>query len=528
MEDTDYNSSFNRADLEAVSQPLLTRIQSLCASLLPSDFNSTINGVVGLGGASRIPSVASILATSFGHESVLRTLNPEEDISTGAAYQAAMLSPMFKVRDVTVIDLGVPKTITCEYPTASDELHRVDLFPAHCQVPLTRKINLVRRPEPFNVVFSYPDHHVATWTIGGFPDHLSKSEDYKIKLQAKVSGDLLLEPSKTYLSETVMVDVEVPVQEEKTETPAESPEAETSPEMPEKKLDAEEVPTPMEGEEPETNVEETTKEKQPEKVEKKTKIVQQKKVVQHRLIVSPIAGFVVPQEIISNGIKFEEELMKKDLEYIEATEAKVQLESFVYGARSDLSTSLYEFIDRGEAEVLTSKLNSLEDWLYDDGFDCPKTVYQEKLAHIRAPVDQAKFRLDEWHSRTPALESLKHSIEKYTELVGKKDTLEEYSHLEASDWKGIEKEIKSASKSLSKYISSLSSLSKLQNPPVLSADVTKRMSEFETAVGKILHKPKPEPKKEEEKPEKEPVKTEEKTEEPIEEESKMEGDEQQS
>ncbi|KAL0218858.1 hypothetical protein P9112_004511 [Eukaryota sp. TZLM1-RC] len=504
MEDTDYDSSITRDQFEEMARPLLEKVAETCASLVPNGFEHKIDGVVGIGGASRIPSVANVLSHSFGHDSVLRTLNPEDDISTGAAYQAAMLSPLFKVRDVTVVDLGVPKAVTLNYPNTNDELQAVEMFPAHCQAPLTRKLNVTRKPAPFNIGLAYPDQPIATWRIEGFPSHLSANEDYKMKIHVKMSGDLLVEPGKCFVTETTTVDVEVP-----DDTPAESESMEEvsattpSPEVPAKDPNATEVAdpngAPME-ESQDSEQKEGEKEKTEKPKEKKTKIVQQKRQVQHRLAVVEVSGFSVTQDVISTAQQEEQFLQQKDAEFIEATEAKVKLESFVYEARSALNDSLSHFIEQSDAQKVLSQLNELEDWLYDDGFDCPKTVYESKLSQVRGPVDKARYRYNQHQSRPSALETLQHSIQKYSELVATKDSpAPEYDHLEAADWKSVEKEIKSVSKSLAKYKESVQGLPLVQDPPITVDDILKRLTEFETAVMKVLNKPKP--KKEEEKKE---------------------------
>ena len=56
-----------------------------------------------VGGSSRMPAVAGLLAGLFGREPS-RTLNAKETVARGCALQCAMLSPTFKVRDFQVLD----------------------------------------------------------------------------------------------------------------------------------------------------------------------------------------------------------------------------------------------------------------------------------------------------------------------------------------------------------------------------------------------------------------------------------------
>ncbi|MCI31424.1 heat-shock protein, partial [Trifolium medium] len=73
---------------------------------------SAVNGIVLVGGSSRIPKVQQLLQEFFNGKDLCMSINPDEAVAYGAAVQAALLSEGFKnvsnlvLRDVTPLSLG--------------------------------------------------------------------------------------------------------------------------------------------------------------------------------------------------------------------------------------------------------------------------------------------------------------------------------------------------------------------------------------------------------------------------------------
>jgi heat shock 70kDa protein 4 len=91
----------NRDTLEALAEPLAARFQTVmqqglaASGLSPADISS----VEVVGSSMRVPILARIVEQVFG-KPPSRTLNAKEVVSRGAALQCAMLSPVFKVRNL--------------------------------------------------------------------------------------------------------------------------------------------------------------------------------------------------------------------------------------------------------------------------------------------------------------------------------------------------------------------------------------------------------------------------------------------
>merc|ERR1719252_493111 len=61
-----------------------------------------IDSVEIVGGASRVPWFKRMCSEAFGGKELSTTMNADESVARGCALQAAILSPLYKVRDFKV------------------------------------------------------------------------------------------------------------------------------------------------------------------------------------------------------------------------------------------------------------------------------------------------------------------------------------------------------------------------------------------------------------------------------------------
>mmetsp|Transcript_47153 Transcript_47153/g.102623 ORF Transcript_47153/g.102623 Transcript_47153/m.102623 type:complete len:981 (-) Transcript_47153:258-3200(-) len=108
MNDEDLSAKINRDDFEKMCEPMMSKIQAVLdravdGAPIPVEEISTVEIV---GGASRVPFFQRLVGAKFGlqPEQLSRTLNADEAVARGCCLQAAMLSPMFKVREFEVVD----------------------------------------------------------------------------------------------------------------------------------------------------------------------------------------------------------------------------------------------------------------------------------------------------------------------------------------------------------------------------------------------------------------------------------------
>merc|ERR1719156_249764 len=95
-----------RADFEAMCQPMMDSVQAVldgAKAMSPVDLTS-IDSVEIVGGASRVPWFKKMCSEAFGGKELSTTMNADESVARGCALAAAMLSPLYKVRDFEVQD----------------------------------------------------------------------------------------------------------------------------------------------------------------------------------------------------------------------------------------------------------------------------------------------------------------------------------------------------------------------------------------------------------------------------------------
>lgn len=73
----------------------------------------------------------------------------------------------------------------------------------------------------------------------------------------------------------------------------------------------------------------------------------------------------------------------------ERIDARNALEEYVYDLRSKLGddTQLAPFVLQQDRSSLSQLLDETENWLYEEGEECLRNVYCDKLAHLRVSLE---------------------------------------------------------------------------------------------------------------------------------------------
>ena len=103
----------------------------------------------------------------------------------------------------------------------------------------------------------------------------------------------------------------------------------------------------------------------------------------------------------------------------EKADARNSVEEYVYSMRDKLDYDLNDYIIEADKETFKGVLNSMEDWLYEEGEDQPKKVYVDKLAELKKLGDPVVTREQEWRERPPAFEELVKRIVHYERILQK-------------------------------------------------------------------------------------------------------------
>lgn len=157
LDDKDVKSTITRSEFEVLVEPLVKRLTGpLEQALLNAKLTiQQVDAVELVGGSTRIPIVKETLANFFGgsingENKLSTTLNLDEAVARGCALQCAIISPVFKVRDFTVVDWNAYPVILewdgdiVPTPKEGEKDVSVEIFPVASQIPSAKvsKINL--------------------------------------------------------------------------------------------------------------------------------------------------------------------------------------------------------------------------------------------------------------------------------------------------------------------------------------------------------------------------------------------------
>ncbi|KAJ9666812.1 adenyl-nucleotide exchange factor sse1 [Coniosporium apollinis] len=355
MEDTDVRGFLKREELEELIKPLLERAtvpieQALAeAKLKPED----IDAVEMVGGCTRVPAIKNAIQQFFG-KPLSFTLNADEAIARGCAFSCAILSPVFRVRDFSVHDIvNYPIEFTWEKsPDIPDEDTSLVVFNKGNVMPSTKILTFYRK-HPFDLEARYAKPEMlpgkmSPW-IGRFSVKGVKADskdDFMIcKLKARLNLHGILNVEQGYY-----------VEDQEVEEP---------------------VPEPKDGEKKEGDAMDVDSVEKP-----KTRKVK-KQVRKGDLPIS--AGTAsLDQAARDAAAERENQMIMEDKLVADTEHVKNELESFIYELRSKIEGVYAEFANEDEKAKLSEKLQTIEDWLYDEGEDATKAVYTSKIEEIRS------------------------------------------------------------------------------------------------------------------------------------------------
>merc|ERR1711916_58906 len=179
----------------------------------------------------------------------------------------------------------------------------------------------------------------------------------------------------------------------------------------------------------------------------------------------------------------------------ETADTRNKLEEYIYRQRDRVSGELKPYCTEKEAEVLKTKLDTAENWLYDEGFDEPKAVYEDKLNALMETASKPQTRFTERTKLVP--EASKMLITRTEQYLGvANSTADKYKHL-------TDKERKQVRKSCDDAVSWLHKNQENQGKAALNTDVKftanqikEKIADVAKVCQPIVSKAPPKPKKE--------------------------------
>jgi len=401
-----------------------------------------------------------------------------------------MLSPVFKVREYEVVD-ACPYAINFTWDKDGAPVTQT-VFERHSPFPATKAITFMRA-EPFTVTASYATSEdlpasapstLGTYTIGPFqiPEGQEKA---KLKLHFHMNLNGLV----TLTQATSITEVEEVVEV----TPAPAPAAEPTTNGEAAAADGA-APMAEDGAGPAAmDVEPPTEGPPPPPAEAAPEVIKKKKVLKKDVSVAATAVGGYNQQQLNDYFEAEGRMQSSDKLQEDTNEAKNALEAYIYSLRGKLYEGLAPFVKEADREALSSKLSSMEDWLYEDGEDETKSTYISKLKELKTVGDPIEQRAADDAGRPQAINELRTLASQYQQVATSE--LPAHAHLSEEDRGTLLKESEAALSWLNEKISLQSQLHKYDEPLLTVADILKKRDVLDRVCQPIASKPAPPPPK---------------------------------
>merc|ERR1711909_173070 len=173
-----------------------------------------------IGGSSRIPKIKSMIEKVYS-KSPSTTLNADEAVSRGCALQCAILSPTFKVREFSVVDIQ-PYPIKLVWDNHGGIENQgpgeMEVFPAFHAVPFSKMLTFFKN-DTFQVAGEYvhdvpfPGRHIGLFEIGDVRP-TAEGGNQKVKVKVRINPNGIFGVSSANLVEKHEIEEEVPVEME--------------------------------------------------------------------------------------------------------------------------------------------------------------------------------------------------------------------------------------------------------------------------------------------------------------------------
>merc|ERR1712232_552724 len=180
-----------------------------------------------------------------------------------------------------------------------------------------------------------------------------------------------------------------------------------------------------------------------------------------------------------------------------------ELESYIYDMRDKitLESQLAKYGTEEEKSAFLAKQETMENWLYEDGFDATKSVYAEKLAELKKFGGPIEYRQVETQNRPNAVRSLQDNLEKFKAWVLESQTNEIYAHITDEERQQCLNKCDEVSGWMYEMLDKQGGLPLHSNPILTVADINMKNREITNVCSPIRNKPAPKKKKEETKKE---------------------------
>ncbi|XP_059375357.1 heat shock 70 kDa protein 4L-like isoform X2 [Carassius carassius] len=492
MNDIDVHGKMNRAQFEEMCAHLLMRVEAPLRSIMEQSKLSRdeIYAIEVVGGATRIPTIKERISKFFGKD-ISTTLNADEAVARGCALQCAILSPAFKVREFSITD-AVPFPITLRWTSLTDEsVGEFEVFSKNHAAPFSKVITFHKK-EPFDLEafyscpheLPYPDSRIGRFTIQNVVPQLD-GDSSKVKVKVRVNMHGIFSVSSASLIE-------------KQKGEAEDVQMETEPTVQNEGRPEEQnkMQVDQEGQGDQPTEEEkinNSGNKEGDKQDQGASSSKGKsKVKSVDLPIRANTTRQLDQDVLNNFVEYEKKMIIQDKLEKERNDAKNAVEEYVYELRDKLCGIYERYVTEDESNRLTIMLEDTENWLYEEGEDQEKEIYQEKLFELKKFGEPIEERYREHEGRPRAFEELGKKIQLFMKAVDVyKQKDERYQHLSTEEMSVVEKSVCEALGWMNTKMNAQSKLTVAQDPAVKVADIIQKIQELEDVCNPVFNRPKP-------------------------------------
>merc|ERR1712141_262610 len=138
--------------------------------------------------------------------------------------------------------------------------------------------------------------------------------------------------------------------------------------------------------------EEKEKKENDQKEKSPPKMVKKKKTISKTIdlpITSQAVG-ALPKTKLEEAMTQEATFTQKDLQESDRLNAKNSVEEYIYDIRGKIHDELEEYLAEDNRAAFSNQLEDAENWLYEDGEDCERNVYVEKLKELKLVGEASK------------------------------------------------------------------------------------------------------------------------------------------
>lgn len=388
MDEKDFAGKVDRSRFDTLIKTQIAIIEDVLQKCLKSTEwgNDDIYAVEIVGGSTRIPAIKIAIEKVFG-KIPSTTLNADEAVSRGCAIQCAFLSPSFKVREFSLTDIQpYPIKISWESNRSTD--HMI-VFEKFHQVPFCKLLTFSKKSD-FCCVAEYAkcdemsekadvekekenaksisitNPFIGSYTIGNITPNI-EGGNQKVKVKVLIDHSGIFNLPSASVVEKVEIEEEVPMEVDNDVVIIDDKKKneETKKEETNKEVNNSQI------ENGNLRKHEKGKEAGKQEKQKSPKMTTQKKIVDRNIHVPVTSNSAISlsTEDIEKMSALETRFTYGDVEENERIAAKNEVEEYIYAIRERTHDS--------------TLLDDAENWLYDDGNDCDKPVYIEKLRELK-------------------------------------------------------------------------------------------------------------------------------------------------